>query len=466
MKKYIFSALVLATSMVACTGDYTDWADPQANAQPETVAFGDGSITEVALVDFNNVAEGQETVKVCQINAPTASDAAYTPIYEITLGNTTFPLSADGTISAADFKTYLESNFGKAPEERDVEAVVTMWLNNGTTTVKTATSGVFHVKGKLVAPEIYPHLYVIGAPSEWDPKCTSLPFQHSSQSVYDDPVFTVTFPVSDGDTWFALADDKTVETGEWSNVFGAREGNGKNLVGEKGMFTRRTDLSDDGSFMVHVDGDAKFIKMTVNVLDGWYLIEKVNYSQFIYFIGSTDGWSASDQKLESPAYDGVYTGFIYVADPNGWGLAGKFQKEAGNWDTQVNAGDLTGGMTGVTGTDNIEFPAEGVYYMCLDLTQNKLDATLVTKMGIIGGFNEWSADAEMTWDAENYCYVAQNPGITSAGWKFRINADWAVNLGGTVDKLEANGANLDVVGNTVKLYPTRKTNNNIYCTVE
>ena len=41
----MFSALLLATTMVACTEDYTDWAAPQQNPQPETVTFGNGSVS-------------------------------------------------------------------------------------------------------------------------------------------------------------------------------------------------------------------------------------------------------------------------------------------------------------------------------------------------------------------------------------------------------------------------------------
>ena len=87
-------------------------------------------------------------------------------------------------------------------------------------------------------------------------------------------------------------------------------------------------------------------------------------------------------------------------------------------------------------------------------------------MGLIGGFNSWGDDDLMTWDAQNLCFVKEGATVSDAGWKFRVNADWAINLGGTVDNLVANGDNLDVVGSTIKLYPCRTTNENIYCTVE
>ena len=73
MFKKIFSALLLATTMVACTDDYTDWAAPQQNPQPETVTFGDGSVSEVAQIDF--ATELPEYVQVCNITAPTSSSA-------------------------------------------------------------------------------------------------------------------------------------------------------------------------------------------------------------------------------------------------------------------------------------------------------------------------------------------------------------------------------------------------------
>ena len=57
-------------------------------------------------------------------------------------------------------------------------------------------------------------------------------------------------------------------------------------------------------------------------------------------------------------------------------------------------------------------------------------------------------------------------GVTANGWKFTTNNSWDINLGGNIGDLVANGDNLSVTGTTIKLYPTRKTSDNIYCTVE
>ena len=100
MTKKILFAIAFVASMISCTDDYKDWADPQKVDQPEIVSFGDGSISTVGVIDFNSVKD--ELVKVCNITPPTSTDASYTPIYTISLGENTYNINADGTMSAAD----------------------------------------------------------------------------------------------------------------------------------------------------------------------------------------------------------------------------------------------------------------------------------------------------------------------------------------------------------------------------
>ena len=145
MTKKILLGIVLVASLAACTDDYKDWLDPQVVGQPEKVSFGDGSISTVGVIDFNNITD--EFVKVCNITAPTSSDASYTPSFTISLGDQTFPIDAAGMMSAADLQNYIIGLYGRRPVERTLDATVSMWLSNGATTVKTATSGVFNIIG-------------------------------------------------------------------------------------------------------------------------------------------------------------------------------------------------------------------------------------------------------------------------------------------------------------------------------
>ena len=195
-------------------------------------------------------------------------------------------------------------------------------------------------------------------------------------------------------------------------------------------------------------------------------LPKQDASQVVYFIGATDGWNKAEQKLASNGNDNIYRGFCYVADPNGWGLEFKFQKVAGDWDSQLNANDYV--LQGdVTGTDNMAVTAgEGLYYMEMDLGKGTFKATKVTAMSIIGDFTSWYDDVDMVWDAERYCFTATGVSATSNGWKFRVNHDWTLNLGGTTDFLDFNGDNICIDADVIELFPTRRDNDNIYCTVK
>ena len=199
-----------------------------------------------------------------------------------------------------------------------------------------------------------------------------------------------------------------------------------------------------------------------------YKLSSLDLQPFVYFIGSTSGWADADQKLALQNNEGLYTGFLYVADPNGWGLELKFQLVQGSWGEQLNSNNLdeiSGGFA--KGSDNIiAVDGEGVYYVTLNLITKKLHAVKIETMGIVGDFNGWGSDVKMTWNAADYCFEARSVEISSNGWKFRVNRDWAINLGGeSLDNLVADGANLTTVGTTVRLYPTRKTSDYIYCTV-
>ena len=316
--------------------------------------------------------------------------------------------------------------------------------------------------------------YLIGGPGEWNAaSALTMKFSHSNKSVFEDPIFTYMFDGTGSDMWFAIGDKDAIDAigagaeGAWSKLLGNTDGNGEN--GLTGTLAPRTKLKDDGSFKV--DGKAKHYRITINMLLMTFEIAELNFEPFVYFIGATDGWSKAEQKLAlTDEANGIYTGFVYCADPNGWGNEFKFQKEAGNWDTEINTGHMTGGITGdfADGGGNFKANAgEGVYFVTLNLGTNSIDAVKVNKMGLIGDFNGWGGDTEMTWNATDYCFEVTGAAVTAAGWKFRVNADWAINLGGaTLDNLVANGDNIFVGGSTVKLYPTRKTSDNIYCTVE
>ena len=457
--------MTLLMSMVSCTEDFTDWANPQTNPKEDAVAFGDnGSVTPVNVINLADVKT--ETVKVASIVAPTTSNAAYTPVYKINFDGQSFDIDAEGNMATADLANYIVEKYGKRPTERDIDATLDAWMNNGATAIKMATSATFQVKAVPEAPVIEEGYYLVGdmftteTTNGWT-KDAAKAFNHSDKDVYEDPVFTVSFETTKADQYWKIIPKKNIDSGEiWSaGVVGPK------VDGDDSM----TGALTNGEAKAGKIAKAGKYKLTINMMDYSYTIEEVNYDPFIYFIGSTDVWKSSDQKLALvDDAKGVYTGYVYLADPNGSGFQFKFQRKAGDWNNAIGAGALSTFSGAATNEgDNIGVNAgEGVYYMDVNLSEGTIKATKVEKMGIIGGFNEWGGDVVMTWNVEEYCFEATNVGVTADGWKFRVNGGWDINLGGSINDLTAGGDNISVAGNTVKLYPTRKTSDKIFCTVK
>ena len=464
MIKKILLGMTLLMAMVSCTEDYTDWGNPQTNPQEEAVAFGNGSVAPVDVINLADVKT--EKVKVASIVAPTSSDAAYTPNYKINFDGQSFDIDADGNMATAELTSYIVDKYGKRPKERDIDATLDAWVSNGSTAVKMATSATFQVKAIPEAPVIEEGYYLVGDMFTTDDvngwtKEVAKAFNHSDKDVYEDPVFTVSFETTKADQYWKIIPKKNIDSGD---------------IWAAGVVGPKVD-GDDSMTGTLTNGDAKAgkiakagkYKLTINMMDYTYTIEEVKYDPFIYFIGATDGWTNAEQKLALvDANTGTYTGFLYCADPNNWGNQFKFQRVAGSWDNEINSSTFNtfdGAATNENGNIGVN-AGEGVYYFDVNLANGTIKATKVETMGIIGGFNNWGGDAAMTWNAEEYCFEATNVGVTADGWKFRVNGGWDINLGGSLNNLTAGGDNIAVAGNTIKLYPTRKTSDNIYCTVK
>lgn len=469
MIKKILLGMTLLMSMVSCTEDYTDWGNPQSNPKEEAVSFGKGSVTPVDVINLADVKT--EKVKVASIVAPTSSNAAYTPTYKINIGGRAFDIDAEGNMAKADLVNYIVDKFGKRPTERDIDATLDAWVSNGVTTVKMATSEKFQIKAIPEAPVIDEGYYLVGdmfttedGVNGWNTISDKQTFKHSDKDVYEDPIFTITFETTKADQYWKIIPKANVDAG---NTDASAAGVvGPKVDGEDSM----TGSLTNGDAKAGKIAKAGKYKLTLNMMDYTYTFEEVKYDPFIYFIGATDGWKSSDQKLALvDEAKGVYTGYVYVADPNGAGLQFKFQRVAGSWDNEINAGTFNTFSDAATTNENGNIgvnAGEGVYYFDVNLGEGTIKATKVETMGIMGQFNGWSSDAVMAWNAEEYCFEATNVGVTADGWKFRVNGGWDINLGGSLNNLTAGGDNITVAGNTVKLYPTRKTNDNIYCTVE
>lgn len=436
IKKLLYSFVIIA-GLVSCNDDYTDWASPQSNAAKdaaEKIAFT--VQPSVSSIDF--ATEAAENIQLFTTNLQDGQANEYTVTFSAEDKTETAVLTAtkEGKVTSSDLQAAVATIYGKAPIERtfavEVMADVTVTTENGSIVTEKKASP-FTLKVKLDAPQISKHYYLIGAPSKWEPTETSLMFNHSGKDVYEDPVFTIVFPVTDGETWFAITDDVAVEKNDWSYVIGCAEGNGNN--GMEGKLARRSDIGDDGSFKIVVDGDASFVKLTLNMMEYSYKIEKLNFAEYIYEVGNNNNWGNDGHPvyaLQGPAYDGVYHGAMYLK--SGF----KFRSNATDWNGSGNWGLNANGDEGILindgGSGNLALTKDGFYKIIVDLVKMTYSLTPFEQLGIIGDGQPggWDNDTPLTYDEAESCWKATGVELTAGKFiKFRTIGSWdIVNIGG------------------------------------
>ena len=427
MIKKILSLIAFVASVAACTDDYKDWLSPQVVPQPETVSFGNGSVSTVGVIDFNSVTA--DKVKVCNITAPTSTDAGYKlTSYVITLGgDATYDITADGVMMAEDLHSYVAKTFGRRPVERAVEATVSTWLTNGSTTVKII-SDVFHITAIPQAPNIEAAYYLTGSINGWDNTDTTYKLTNDGSDPYENPTFKVRIPAAEdgGNIEFKMTPESGLG-GDWSGCLAAAE--------EEGKFNYN---NEGNNLIITANPDALFYDLTFNMLDQTWTYAPVGFNEFIYEIGNESGWSEPH-----PLYGnglGQYEAIIWLDGEF------KFKPNKDNWDGdwEKASGDATGGTLTTDGGPNIDGVAAGFYLVQVDLKEMTYTITAVNSISIIGSVRgSWDTDIDMTYNENFKCWEARET-LNAGEYKFRMNHDWAINWGGTLDNLEHNGANLQL----------------------
>lgn len=462
ISKYLMSALVVLLA-ASCQDAENEFAGPQAYPKEDAITVPGFTASSTSAIDLATDAASVDVFNLSDAALPEGFALGTARIVieptDVEAEATEIATDVDGMASVADLQALVESTYGKRPVNRAFKAQVYVdAIKDGQAVLIDA--GVIDVNLTPKAPQISDAYYIIGEPGAWDPSDVTLKFNHSGNDVYGDPVFTITIPVADndgdGNMWFAISDAIAAEAystsggTDWSKVIGCAEGNGNNT--EEGKVARRAEIGNDGSFMIPVDGTAKYIRITLNMMDYSYKIEKLNFAEFIYERGDNNGWGG--YALHGPNFDGVYYGAMKL------NTMFKFCGDASDWNLAGNWGYSADGILGENSNDNIPCTS-GFYMITADIANMTYKLTPFTKIGIIGDGQPggWNDDTFMTYDETNHCWVATGVALTAGGSiKFRSDAAWDnVNIGGaSLDKLVFNSNdNISVTTSgtyTVKLY--------------
>lgn len=418
-------------SMVSCTEDYTDWANPQTNPEEEAVSFGDGSVTPVDVINLADVTG--DKVKVASIVAPTSTKDTYTPSFKINLDGQSFDIDADGNMAKADLVNYITGKYGKRPVERDIDATLDAWQSNGSIAAKMATSETFQVKAVPEAPFIDAAYYLVGDLTEWGLD-TKLKFAHSDADVYADPVFTLMFTTTKDDQCWKIIPQGNVDKGNIWAVENAPEGVvGIEVDGDKAMSGKLLTTNSEGNKA----GAGKIAKagiyqMTINMMDYTYTIKQI--APEYYLVGKLQGWSPEPENktclmyAETPMVQSYTTQWNDDANLKIW-----LGSDWGNWDNAYGAkDDGDNSVEGkIAGSGAIVCPEPGAFYTfkvdfsTMTYKWTKLEnqnPTAYEKVGLIGVGGDWDNDVDMTEVTPHNWFIEKT--IPEGSFKIRANHKW------------------------------------------
>ena len=423
----------MALLMASCTDDYKDWADPFSNApeDPYNISF---TASPANPIDFATVTDEKVKLFNSAIDAPEGATAT---MYEVVLSNesgedlASVEVDLDGCANVEELEAAVYDLYGRRPVARTIPMKVGVAISvKGASILKIANTTLTATPN---APEIEEAYYITGTPNGWNNSDTSLELSNGGDDVYENPVFKVLIPATGSDISFKVT-PKSGLGGDWSKCLTASDTEGKFATNNAG-----TDLK-----IPHVEG-AKFYRVEFNMLDQTWKYEALSFGEYFYEIGNESGWGTS-HALFGGAGNGKYLGYYYLDGEF------KFKPNADNWDNDLEyvSGDAMGGTLQSTGGPNCPDPSAGFYQINLDAGAMNYSLTKVDVISIIGDFNGWGADVDMTYNKEAGCWEATAE-VNANGFKFRMNHDWAISWGGAngdgklYDNLtQNNGANIVV----------------------
>ena len=443
--------MVLAASMAACTSDYTDWAKPLQSAVEEAKS-GTYVTTSVDAIKIADVMGDSVNIFNSRLNIPAGTDITESTV---TFDETqTINISTSGKVSVADLVSAVEALYGKAPNERTLSGVATVYYSDNGQAMR-AMADKTEVKVSLSAPFISSSYYLIGdmvytmnggSKSNWNAE-NLLKFNHSDKNVYDDPEFTVVFTTDAADQYWKIMPYENINLENiWDpGVVGTIVDGDTSLSGK---------LTTDNPKAGKIEEPGVY-RMTLNMMEYTYKIEKLNFKEFFYEIGGESTWGVT-HALYGKNFDGKYQGYYYLDSEF------KFRPNADNWEGDY---EFNGeGKISDNGGSNCPAPEAAFYQIDVDLAAGTYALTAVKSITMVGTHNSWNvADAatHMTYNKEENCWQIEYTFAEQTSLKFAMNDDWTVSWGGANgdasnygNLTQNNGKDLSVAAGTylIKLY--------------
>lgn len=374
------------------------------------------AIPVITTVEATNLPEGATVDYQMQI----ASNADFSDAQTVNV--------TDGAVLCSDWDDAFKAIYHKNPAARVNYIRFAAYVVDGTQLSRLGGNDCWYAAKQLTVTPIDLKLPVDASYYLYE-NGEYVEMSHSSQHQYDDPVFTAIFEVSSqqasaGYKWH-IVNEAYMQNANAGKMYGVSEtGADTDLEGNLALA--------DGSPVVNgVIKAAGTYKISVNMLDLTY---SISYAfDTLNTPGPANGWSFDNNMLLSTSDYVNYTGYVYIKD--------EFKIAAGSWAVNWGMGASEGTLS--SGGPNIKVTSNGLYYVKVNLNELTYSLTKIETIGLIGGFNGWGSQLNMT-PSDDFKTWTVDVTFTDANteWKFRMNDNWDYNLGGALDNLEGGGPNI------------------------
>lgn len=286
--------------------------------------------------------------------------------------------------------------------------------------------------------------------------------QTYSGSPYDQPYFEVKFKVSEdqltasaGQYKWLVAPKSAVEANNTKGVMGIAPADQQPMLDSIAAgSTFNGNLLTEGYAAGYVTAAGKYL-VNIDVWNGTFSIKQIFQPTQLYTPGGSNGWNQLNSAWLMIDGNKNYYGFSPLRD--GFKIC-----ENPNWnDNNANWGsdpDVPGGLMNGQEAGDIPVETAGLYLINVTFnaetdgletyTLTQLDAN---KVGLIGSFapSNWDSDVFMApaMDKDGNLTGDWSADVTfEAGQEFKVrfDGDWAHNLGGDLQALTQDGANIKV----------------------
>lgn len=456
--------LFAAVAFSSCDNIEESLAKPIEN--PQLPVFESSSVVYTPVADINVSDPSASEIKVASCTA-TDLPEGYVFGGTLQLSNASdfskvieVPLKASGEdlyVNSGDLAALYAHDYTKDPATVTLYGRTSLTAANGNDKVHIGSLDTYYGETQYtftpaaadhyIAPAYY---IVMGDGTKWDYD-NAVKVSNSGVSPYDDPVFVgIVNKASDqGDKWFLIGEDN----------YNAAKG-GASLAGmeyyvpvfdrtDNGLSYGDLDRQDSGSFdAASMPAMQVPVEMTIDA-------QKLTYSfksavEAYYATGNGwSNWGAHWMPVSTTNFADYY-GFLNLESEF------KFAPQP-DWGSDFGAASAlteeeSNGLFNYTGTihdsgENIKINHAGLYFAHLNVNDWSLGLGMIKTWGIIGGFadNSWGTDVVTLTPSEDlYTWTGDLTVDAGTEWKFRANADWAINLGGTTDELWNNGGNIQL----------------------